>query len=183
MGRRPAENCWETLKQSIWCSEMIRTNYRFVDTKQLTIRICGFEPAGSTLKCDRNFLPLKSSIIYLCFKVVLPRGSMTFSKNEIWTGYFTSSAKNILEKVRNWTLCVFLLVIVWKTMIFQHKTIPKSMEKSMKSWFFTKIHQKSEISKKIFFRPIFLHFIKIFMAKFLILCRCRFVSAFDSWYF
>ena len=73
---------------------------------------------------------------------------MTFSKNEIWTGYFTSSAKNILEKVRNWKLCVFLLVIVWKTMIFQHKTIPKSMGKSMKSWFFTKIHQKLEISKK-----------------------------------
>ena len=43
--------------------------------------------------------------------------------------------------------------------------------------------QKMEISKKIFFRPIFLHFIKIFMAKILISCRCRFVSAFDSWYF
>ena len=86
---------------------------------------------------------------------MLPRGSMAFSKNEIWTDYFTSSAKNILEKVRNWKLCVFLLVIVWKTMIFQHKTIPKPMGKSMKSWFFTKIHQKLEISKKYFFDRFF----------------------------
>ena len=89
------------------------------------------------------------------FKVVLPRGSMTFSKNEIWTGYFTSSAKNILEKVRNWKLCVFLLVIVWKTMIFQHKTIAKSMGKSMKSWFFTKIHKKWRFQKKYFFDRFF----------------------------
>ena len=98
-------------------------------------------------------------------KVVLPRGSMTFSKNEIWTGYFTSSAKNILEKVRNWNLCVFLLLIVWKTMIFQHKTIPKSMGKSMKSWFFTKIHQKLGRFQKNIFSTDFFTFYKNFHGK------------------